>query len=85
MLNPFGPQQDPGLFSYINLKKRTLQNVQAARVNDQIFEVVQKAYEDALKKENILLTRFEKKHLLAQIMKRVLTDMLKKLDKSSRV
>lgn len=87
MLNPFGPQKDPGLFSYINLKKRILQDVKAARVDDQIFEVVQKAFEDALKKDHvvILLERFEKKRLLAQIMKQVLSDMVRKLDESAKL
>jgi hypothetical protein len=83
MLNPFGPQQDPSLSSYVKLRKRMFQNVQAARVNDQIFEVVQRVYEDALKKENIPLTRPEKTRLLAQIMKLILTDMVTKLDESS--
>ena len=85
MLNPFSPQQEPDHFSYLNIQTRLLKNINATRLNDEIFEIVQNAFEDALKKENILLARFEKKHLLAHIMKRVLTDMLKKLDKSSRV
>ncbi len=81
MLNPFGPQQVPG--SYIDLRKRMLQRVQSMKINDQIFEVIQKAYEDALKTENILLSRPERKRLLAQIIKLVLDDMIKKLDDGS--
>jgi hypothetical protein len=84
MKNPFGPQQDPGLYAYVNLQSRILKNVRATRVNDQIFSVVQKAFEDALKKENIVLSSPEKKRMLAQIMKDVLTDMLSKLDGSSK-
>jgi hypothetical protein len=84
MNNPFGPQQDPGLYSYVNLHKRMLKNVQAARVNDQIFSVVQKTFEDALRNENIMLPSPEKKRMLAQIMKQVLTDMLSKLDDNSK-
>ena len=80
MLNPFGPQQDPNLSSYVNLQKRVLQNIKATRIDDQIFEVVQKAYEDALKMENVRLSQFEKKTMLAQIMKQVLTDMIKRID-----
>ena len=80
MLNPFGPQQDPSLSSYVNLQKRVLQNIKATRINDQIFEVVQKAYEDALKMENVRLAQFEKKTMLAQIMKQVLTDMIRRID-----
>lgn len=83
MLNPFGSQQDPGLSSYVNLKKRMLQNVQSAKIDDQIFQVVQNAFENALQKENIVLSRPERKRLFAQILKSVLEDMVKKLDDRS--
>ena len=81
MLNPFGSQQYPG--SYINLQKRMLQRVQSAKINDQIFEVVQKALDDAIRAENVILIRLEKKRLLSQILKVVLDDMLRKLDDRS--
>jgi hypothetical protein len=84
MKNPFDPQQDPGLYSYVNLQKRVLKSVKDARVNDQIFNVVQKTFEKALLGENILLSAPEKKRMLAQIMKQVLTDMLAKLDDTSK-
>ncbi len=82
-LNPFGPQQDPGLSSYINLKKRMLQNVQAVKIDDQIFQVVQNAFENAMQKENIVLSRPERKRLFAQILKSVLEEMVRKLDDRS--
>jgi len=82
-LNPFGPQQDPGLSSYINLKKRMLQNVQAVKIEDQIFQVVQNAFENAMQKENIVLSRPERKRLFAQILKSVLEEMARKLDDRS--
>ena len=81
MLNPFGPQQNPG--SYLNLQQRMLQRVQSAKINDQIFEVVQKALDDAIRAENVVLIRLEKKRLLSQILKVVLDDMLRKLDDRS--
>ena len=84
MKNPFGPEQDPSLYSYVNLQKRMLKNVQAARVNDQIFNVIQKTFEDALRHENMVLSGPEKKRMLVQIMKQVLTDMLSKLDDASK-
>jgi membrane protease subunit (stomatin/prohibitin family) len=84
MKNPFGPQQDPGLYSYVNLQSRMLKSVQADRVNDQIFSAVQKAFEDALKQENVVLSSPEKKRMLAQIMKQVLADMLSKLGENSK-
>jgi hypothetical protein len=84
MKNPFGPQEDPGLYSYANLQKRMLKNVQAAKIQDQIFNVVQKTFEKALIGENIVLSGPEKQRMLAQIMKQVLTDMLSRMDDNSK-
>ena len=82
MKNPFGP--DPESFhSYVNLKKRMFQLVQSAKVYDQIFQIVQNAYEDALKTENIILSRSEQKRMFSQILRLMLDDMLKKLDERS--
>lgn len=78
MLNPFAPKEDPG--SYIDLRKRMLRHVQSSKVNDKIFEVVKNSYEQALSRENIILSRAERSRLLSQIMKMVLKDMLDKLD-----
>jgi hypothetical protein len=76
MKNPFGDQQMPG--SYFNLKERVYKNV-SAKVNDQMLEMIMKAYENALHQENIVLSRPERKRLLSQIMTMVIDDMLKKL------
>jgi hypothetical protein len=84
MLNPFGPQREPGLSSYVDLKKRMLQKVQASKVNDQIFQVVQNAFEEAMRTESIVLSRPERKLLFAQILKSVLDDMVNKLDNSTK-
>ena len=78
MKNPFGDQQVPG--SYHNLKERMFKRVKSAKVNDRIFEIVQAAYENALSEENIVLSRPERKRLLAQILSMVLEDMIQKLD-----
>jgi len=82
MLNPFGSQQVPG--SYTGLQKRVLQHVQYMRVNDGIFQVVQNAYEHALLKENVVLSREERTRLFSQILKSVLEDMIKKLDDKAK-
>ena len=82
MRNPFGPEQNP-LPSYMNLKKRMIQHVESARVDDKIFQVVQKAYEDALNQENVVLSRPERQRMFAQILKHVLDEMVKKLDKGT--
>jgi hypothetical protein len=83
MLNPFGPEKEPGLIYYAGLQKRMLQRVQLAKINDQVFQAVQQAYEDALKAEGIVISRPERIRMLYQILKLVLADMLKKLDKVS--
>ena len=80
MKNPFGDQQIPG--SYHNLKERMYKKV-SAKVDDQIFEVVQTAYEKALQDENVVLSRPERQRLFAQILKLTLEDMIKKLDARS--
>ncbi len=83
--NPFGPQQDPsGFFSTLNARQRLLKNIRAAKVDDQIFQVIQNAFEEALGKENVVLSRAERQYLLAHVMKQVLTDMLNKLDNTTK-
>lgn len=75
--------QDPFDYSYVNLKKRMLQHVKSSKVDDQIFQVVQNSFENALRHENIALSRSERIRLFSQILKAVLEDMLKKLDDRS--
>ena len=77
MKNPFGDQQIPG--SYHNLKERMYKKV-SANVNDQISGILQKAYENALYEENVVLSRPERKRLFSQILKLILEDMIKKFD-----
>ena len=81
MLNPFGSEKIPG--SYVDLRKRMFKHVQDQKVHDQIFEVVKNAYEKALSKENIVLSRPERMRMLSQIMKMVLEDMSRKLNEGS--
>lgn len=80
MTNPFGDQQIPG--SYHNLKERIYKKV-SAKVNDQIFVILQTAYENALNEENVVLSRPERKRLFSQILKLVLEDIARKLDNRS--
>ena len=79
MRNPFGPEPD-SFHSYINLKKRMLALVKTGKVYDQIFQVVQNAYDETLKTEDIFLSNAEKKHMVSQILRTILEDMLNKLD-----
>ena len=79
MQNPFGPQQDPG--SYVDLQKRVFQSVQAAKINEQIIEVIKKS----LEAQHVVLSRPERKRLFSQIVKLVSQDLINKLDDESIV
>ena len=81
MENYFALQPDSG--SYANLKTRLFRKVQANGINDQVFMIVQKAYEDVLAQEKVILSRSERKRLFSQVLKLVLEDMVKKLDDRS--
>ena len=81
MQSPFNLQPNSG--SYFNLRERILKKVLAENVEDQVFNAVQKVYEDVTKDENIVLSRLERKRLFSQIVKLVLDDMLKKIDNAS--
>jgi hypothetical protein len=85
MLNPFSSQQDRGFSSYVDLKKRITQKVQATDVNDQIFQAVQNAFENVMGSERpmVLMSRPERKRLFSQVLKSVLEDMVRKLDERS--
>ena len=80
MKNPFGDQQVPG--SYENLRERMYKKV-SANVNEQITEIMVKAYENALYEVNVVLSRSERKRLLSQIMQMVMEDIIKKFDGGS--
>ena len=77
MLNSSDLNKDFG--SYINLQKRVLQRIQSEGINQQILELVQKAYENALTAEGVVLSRIEKKQLRGQVLKLILDQMSKGL------
>lgn len=81
MKNPFGDQQVPG--SYHNLKERIYKKV-SADVEEQIRQIMVKAYEDALYEVNVVLSRPERNRLLFQITQMVMEDILKKFGRSSK-
>ena len=75
MKNPFGDQQVPG--SYENLKERMYKKV-SAEVNEQVRNMMVRAYENALNEENVMLTRPERQRLFSQITKMVMEDIIGK-------
>ncbi len=76
MLNP-GDLFQSG--SYHELRGRVLRRLHAAKINDHVFEVVEAAFSGALGEENVVLSRVEKRRLLADVLKSVLEEMDAKL------
>jgi hypothetical protein len=74
MSNPFGPQESSG--SYVDLRKKLFQRVQAAKINEQIIEIIKKSYEA----ENVVLSLPERKRLFSDIAKLVSEDLTSKRD-----
>ncbi len=65
--------------SYDDVRRRVLWHLQAAKVDDHVFELVQAAFSGALAEEGLVLSQVEKRRLLADALKSVLEGMSKKL------
>ena len=65
---------------YGQLRARMRRATQEAGIEDQIFTLVQGAFEQTLRTESIVLSRSERKRLLRDVLKDVLTDMLAEID-----
>jgi hypothetical protein len=65
---------------YVNLRRRMVQNLKALGVEGSILEVIQTAYEETLRAENIMLTPIEKRKLFSDVLKLLFEDMNKGLD-----
>ena len=77
MLTPLGSHNSG---SYLDLRKRVIQRMHSARVDELVFKAVQESYEKIMNSENIVLSRPERERLLQHVMRAVLTDMLTKLE-----
>ena len=67
-----GYSDDP----FERLKDRIRTRFKEEMIEDQIFGVVQHAFSEVLKTENIVLSRVERNRLLREILKDTLDDML---------
>jgi hypothetical protein len=65
---------------YVNLRRRMVQNLKALGVEGSIIEVIQTAYEETLRAENLMLTPIEKKKLFSDVLKLLFEDMNKSLE-----
>ena len=84
MSNPFGPTPDP-FGSYVHLKERMVKKVKATAIEEQITSLFERAYENALDAEHIVLSRPERVRLFQQVTKLVLADIARKFDGPSGV
>ena len=65
---------------YGQLRNRMREAVQKAGIEDQIFTLVQGAFEQTLRAESIVLSQSERRRLLRDVLKDVLTGMLAEID-----
>ncbi len=65
--------------SYTDLRGRVLHRLNAAHVDDHVFEAIQAAFACALAEENLVLSSVERRRLLADILKSVLDQMNRRL------
>jgi hypothetical protein len=68
--------------SYNSLRKRIIQGLRSAKVDDQIIGMLRNACDQALKESNLVLSHPEKERLSGEVMKAVLTDTLARLGRT---
>ena len=64
---------------YVNLRQKIIQRMDSDKIDDQILGVVETAFADAVRKENVILSRVVQKRLLAQVTKSISEAILKAL------
>jgi hypothetical protein len=78
----FNPSDSRDSGSYVDLQKRMLARLQAAKIDEQILDILQKACERELAAEHILLSKPESERLFGQSIKAVLASALTKFEGS---
>ena len=73
---PPNPDQNPG--SYVDLLKRMTRRVGEKKVDEKILEILQQAFDEGFKEENVLLSRPERYILFKRVAKIVLEDIIEK-------
>lgn len=82
MFNPSDFPQGPG--SYKSLMKRMVQNIQDTKLDEQLLELMKSAFQTELGKQNVILSRPERKRLFQQVAKAVFEGALEKIDGSGK-
>ena len=76
MLNPFGSNNTE---SYFDFRSRLLRKMKSSKLDKQIIEMIQSAYETALKSENIVLSKVEHERLIMNLSTQILDDIAKQI------
>ncbi len=61
--------------SYVNLLNRMIQNLRRRKAAEQILELLQQIFEQELEKEQVVLSRPERKRLFQQVTQALLKDL----------
>jgi hypothetical protein len=69
------------LSSYEEILARVRKYVRDQKTSESIMTLLQDAPENALKVQGVVLSRSEKEHLSQKVMKEVLDELMKKIDK----
>lgn len=72
------------IYSFCKVIRERIYKKVSADVEEQIRQIMVKAYEDALYEVNVVLSRPERNRLLFQITQMVMEDILKKFGGSSK-
>ncbi len=74
MLTPSATDPNP-----TGLQKKVIRRLKAAKIQHQLFETLAKTFDAVLAEDRLVLSRAERKRLLAQVTQSLLEEMLKKL------
>ena len=64
---------------YVDLQKKTLQQMTQAQVQNQVAEIIEKTFQAILVENKVVLSRSEQKRLFAQVTKSILEEVQRKL------
>ncbi|MCQ3936044.1 MAG: hypothetical protein DPW18_03235 [Chloroflexi bacterium] len=70
--------------SFLNFRSKILKKMKASHVSDRIAALLLEAFESALGSENTVISKAEKKILMADISNQLLADLAKQIKDSAR-
>lgn len=67
---------------YVDLQKQVVRDLKKAKIQRQIFDSIERSFNAVLAEEGLVLSRAERRRLLGQVTRDILSDLLPKLEKS---